>query len=113
MKTERSKTNQAIDSFIRKLRSHWLDQIINVKLFGSCARGDNTEYSDIDLLVIVKQKDWNTWFAIQKLASEISLKYDLLLSTFIMSGEHVEYLNQKNSPFIRQVHEQGKELWVK
>ncbi len=112
MKTKQSKINQAIDSFIKQLQYHWSDQIIDVKLFGSYARGDSSEHSDIDLLIIVKQKDWDTWFAIQQLASEISLKYDLLLSTFIMSGKHVEYLSQKNSAFIRQVREQGRELWL-
>ena len=113
MRTRRSKINQAIDSFIKQLRSHYIDQVTNVKLFGSYVRGEYKEYSDIDLLIIVKQKDWNTWFAIQKVASEISLKYDLLLSTFIMSDKHIEQLDQKNSAFIRQVREQGKELWVK
>ena len=110
---KRSKKTQAIDSFIKKLQGHSPGHITNVKLFGSCARGDNTEYSDIDLLIVVKQKDWDTWFAIQRLASEVSLNYDLLLSTLIMSDKHFEYLNQKNSPLIRQIHGQGKELWLK
>lgn len=115
MKTQQvklKKTNQAIKIFLEKLQQQFVDQILDVKLFGSQARGDHKRYSDIDLLIIVRQKDWNTWFAIQRLASEISLEYDLLLSTFVMSNKHFEFLIQKNSPFIRQIHEQGKGLWL-
>jgi predicted nucleotidyltransferase len=115
MKTQHKKlykTNQAIEIFLNRLQHQFLDQVLDVKLFGSQARGDHKKYSDIDLLIVVRQKDWNTWFAIQRLASEVSLEYDLLLSTFIMSHKHFEFLIQKHSHFIRQIHEQGKGLWV-
>ncbi len=34
------------------------DNLIAEYLFGSAARGDNNEYSDIDILIIVSQFDY-------------------------------------------------------
>ena len=43
---------QALDEFLRVLRERFGDSIEEVILFGSYARGDYDEESDIDLLII-------------------------------------------------------------
>ena len=46
------KKAQALDEFLRVLRKRFGDSIEEVILFGSYARGDYDEESDIDLLII-------------------------------------------------------------
>ncbi|WP_456367169.1 nucleotidyltransferase domain-containing protein, partial [Thermococcus sp.] len=48
------KKAQALDEFLRVLRKRFGDSIEEVILFGSYARGDYDEESDIDLLIIGK-----------------------------------------------------------
>lgn len=61
-------------------------QIEKVALFGSKARGDSQEDSDIDVLVILKKEDRSLRREILKEAARISLKYDLILSPRIIGA---------------------------
>jgi len=55
-----------------------------VVLFGSKARGDDDEESDIDLLVLTTQPvSWNERKAINNALYEIQMKYDIIISTLI------------------------------
>ncbi len=55
-----------------------------VVLFGSKARGDDDEESDIDLLVLTSQPvSWNERKAINNALYEIQTKYDIIISTLI------------------------------
>ncbi len=52
-----------------------------VILFGSKARGDDDEYSDIDLLLIMIHKPhWKKKKAIVDLLFDVGMKYDVLFS---------------------------------
>ncbi len=42
------------DKFTHLLKGHFGDKLVSVVLFGSVARGDATEESDIDLLAVIK-----------------------------------------------------------
>jgi len=46
--------NKILNEFLNKCKEKFGDDLISIILFGSYARGTATEYSDIDLLVIVK-----------------------------------------------------------
>ena len=55
-----------------------------VVLFGSKARGDDDEESDIDLLVLTSQPvSWNERKEINNALYEIQMKYDIIISTLI------------------------------
>ncbi|MCK4722375.1 MAG: nucleotidyltransferase domain-containing protein [Dehalococcoidia bacterium] len=44
----------ALSEYLTILRSNFRDKIVDVLLFGSVARGEYDEESDMDILVIVK-----------------------------------------------------------
>ena len=48
-------------NFVEILRKYYPNRLLCVILFGSCARGDWTEDSDIDLMIIVKGWKIPTW----------------------------------------------------
>ena len=50
-----------LEDYVGLLRSHFKEALLCVVLFGSCARGDWTEESDIDLLIIVKHWEIPSW----------------------------------------------------
>ncbi len=57
--------------------------LVEVKVFGSKVRGEDSPESDIDILIILKQSDKKRRDIIADLAFEIGLKYDLFLSTVV------------------------------
>lgn len=85
-----------------------------VLLFGSYARGDQEEYSDMDIMVLVNLTDeevkkYND--AIIDLMSDISLKYGVLPTIIGKNYDHfyhwVPYL-----PFYRNVRAEGIEYYA-
>ena len=83
-------------------------------LFGSQARGDSVEESDIDILVIVdipeEQLD-RVKDEMHDLASDISLEQDEVVSLIISDKQ--EYDTMANTLFYRNVARDGVELYGK
>ena len=75
----------AIIEASRMLRENF--PVKEVVLFGSKARGDYDEESDIDLLVLTSRPiSWNERKAINNALYEIQLKNDIILSTLIATA---------------------------
>jgi predicted nucleotidyltransferase len=98
-----------IQSVITTLKSrleNWyknrLDRII---LYGSYARGDYDEDSDIDLLIVLKDKNLSR---LQEINDLVALKYDLMMSNNILLSTKAitesDYTNKPNAiyHFIRR-----------
>ena len=80
---EREQT--AVEQFIEQLRHEQGDQLQGTVLYGSKARGNADPESDIDLLLIMAKDDWSLRNAVSKIASGISLDYDVSLSAHLVS----------------------------
>ena len=83
-------------------------------LFGSQARGDSVEGSDIDILVVVdipKEQLSKTKKAMRNLASDIGLEQDEVVSLVI--SDKNEYDTMSNTLFYRNVARDGVELYGK
>ena len=62
------------------------DEMLTIILFGSVARGDDTEYSDIDILIISDYRS-EIWEDIADMIGEIVLEKQELISAHIMTTE--------------------------
>lgn len=61
-----------VATFRDELRRMLGPRLRDLRLFGSKVRGDDHEESDIDLLVLVDQLDFQTWTVIVDLSSSIA-----------------------------------------
>jgi len=87
---------------IKKIAKTNLKQII---LFGSFARGEAVEGSDIDLLLIFNTKPSSDIIQkIRELSSTLSLKYDVVISEFLFTEEEFE---RYKTPFLLNVKKEG------
>ena len=80
------------------------DDIIKIILFGSVARGEDTEESDIDILIITSNTD-ELSDEINSAAVDIILEKDEFISPHVMSEEH--FNKTIDYPFLRNVLKEG------
>ncbi len=98
--------SDAIEAAIRMLKSEF--PITKVILFGSKARGDYDEHSDIDLLVVTSRLlHWKEEKAIVGALFDIGMKYDVIFSplfTFVAEWENGIF---KEFPVYQEISRDG------
>jgi len=91
------------------LKNKFNGNISRVILYGSRSRGDYKEYSDYDILVIVKEDfDWKFEREINDSLIDIDLKYDILLDVRLISENEMKTIKGKQ-PFIFNALTEGIE----
>jgi predicted nucleotidyltransferase len=92
---------------LRKAFQHlYRDRLIHMILFGSQARGDSMNESDIDILIVIKGQV-NPGDEIRRtgeISSELSLKNDVVISCTFISSERYE---TEKSPLLLNVRKEG------
>jgi len=78
-------------------------RLIELKLFGSKARGDDRPDSDIDVLVIVTDDDWRICDVVYGVATDILLQTDISISPKVISKNLLEQLQKEDTFFLRNV----------
>lgn len=84
------------------------DQLKAVYLYGSYARGDYREGSDVDVMILLKDFEnyWHQQEKISQLASDVSLEYDVTISCiFIKELQWETTANER--PLIYNIHKEG------
>lgn len=85
------------------------DSLSKIILYGSYARGDNTEESDIDIMIILDcNEEEIRRFRNQtaEMASDISLEQEVFLSVLLRDKQHFEnYLDVL--PFYKNIEREG------
>ena len=97
---------KVIMEFKTEIERLYGERLKNVILYGSLARGNATEESDIDLLVILKGKviPGKEIDRMIDLITEINLKHGVLISVYPISAEDYSTLN---SPLLVNVRREG------
>ncbi|MCX7050116.1 MAG: nucleotidyltransferase domain-containing protein, partial [Candidatus Sumerlaeota bacterium] len=88
-----SPNDQALVDRFRNLMRDQSAPFLEVIAYGSRARGDATEESDLDLLVVVEKRDIQIRELISYCAWVVSFDSGVLLQTVVMTRDEIE-----NSP---------------
>jgi predicted nucleotidyltransferase len=105
-----------IINFLSELEERLIEVFNNrlkkVILFGSYAKGNNDNESDIDIMLLVDEKDLKKYDdVILDLTVDLSIKYAILPSIFLENPENfLEYKNYR--PLFRDIYEEGIELYA-
>ena len=100
---------QILDEFKQKLPSGVQQQIVQMRCFGSYAKGNEQPDSDLDLLIVLKAEDENIQEVINEVAYNIMWEHDFtpLLAVKIISEAHYKDLGRKNSFFYQNLQQDG------
>jgi predicted nucleotidyltransferase len=98
-----AKEKSTLKQFKAALQQTLHSQLIELKLFGSKARGDDRPDSDIDLLVIVTDDDWHICDAVYDIATDIFLQTDIFISPKVISKSRFEQLQKEDTFFLRNI----------
>jgi uncharacterized protein len=101
---------QALKHFKTVLESLLAGNLICLRLFGSRARGEGTDESDLDVLVVLRRKDRVVCRRIVEEALETDLVYDTNLAPTIFSAEEYQQNKKYQTPFYRNVERESLPL---
>lgn len=101
---------RAAREFAGALRERYGDALVDVRLFGSCARGEMREDSDVDVAVVLEMVDWRTKRDVIDLASIIGLEHDVLLSPTVLDRETFERWRAQERLLVMDIQREGLPL---
>lgn len=107
------KEKLALRECLQRLQQEYGREVLSVKLYGSKARGDHHADSDLDLLVRVRQDNRQAYSNLYAIASDIEVKYDLILGMMLVGPTHYELMRRLGEPLYRNVLREGVELWTR
>lgn len=98
---------RVIEELVRKLKENFGERVESIIIFGSCARGECREESDVDVLIVgdVKLDE------VIDVVYPIFLKYRIYISPIVMTRDHFELLKMERTGFIENVLKDGITLY--
>jgi predicted nucleotidyltransferase len=99
---------KAVEEFVRRASQEYGDRIRSITLFGSVARGNAVEDSDIDLLVVIDEEDFRLRRKLVGLSFDILLETGGDLSVKVLSDQ--DFQARKSYSFLRNVLAEGAKL---
>ena len=102
--------DEGLTRFKSALQNLLGDNLVSLRLFGSRARGEGTEDSDLDVLVIVKEKDRALCRRIVEESLEVDLTYGTNLAPTILTADEYRQNEKYGTPFYRNVEREGVSL---
>ena len=103
-------TEKIVNSFSNETKHLLKDNLIAEYLFGSTAREENKELSDIDILIIVKQFDYKLREALSSLSSEYSINHGLYISPILKDKNIWEKNKIHQTLFYQEIQRDGIRL---
>ena len=90
-----------------KKRVSKLTPLIDFRIFGSRARGDADEYSDMDIFMEFETVDTELKNKVKNAAWEMTLESGIVVTTLLFSRHEIEDSPLRSSPIIRVIMEEG------
>ena len=82
-------------------------RLVELRLFGSKARGDSDRESDIDVLIVLENLDREIRKKVSALCCDLSIDYHVVISPVLYSSAEYSSSRTRITPFYRNVEREG------
>jgi len=82
-------------------------ELLDFRVFGSRARGDADEHSDMDVFLEVEYLDRSLRAKVEDIVWEVGFENFIVISPLILTRDEVENSPLRSSPIIQSVTEEG------
>jgi predicted nucleotidyltransferase len=96
-----------LDSFRLALRERFGDVAKSITVYGSKARGEATEESDLDLLLLIEEGDWRLKWDIADVAYDLAIGTNVVPSVKVLTIAEWDRLREMESVFREEVERDG------
>jgi len=93
------------EDFARHLKAKYGDRIERIILFGSVARGDYREDSDVDLIVVTRDPTLDLQWEVAADSMDLLLREGILATAIVVTSE--EWRRGADAAFRRRVRTEG------
>jgi predicted nucleotidyltransferase len=100
---------KVLSEVVRTLRTRF--GAVEVILYGSAARGDLDEESDIDLLVVLPKLDWTRQKEIIGVCFDAELQCGRVISAICYTTDEIEHTPLRSSPLVMTARREGQSLY--
>ena len=83
-----SKHRRAFEEFAEKAQQELGDSLQRLVLYGSVARGEETEESDVDVFAVVETEEQKKW--LERFGAEIGVEHGVLFSLIVRTSNENE-----------------------
>lgn len=107
------RTLKVTRQFVEKIVSLYGDILESIILFGSWAKGTQSPESDVDLLIVMADRDPEVMEQIYEEVLDILLNHQVDISLKIYSKGQFQHWMNLGTPFMAEVSKTGVKLWSK
>lgn len=105
MSTEATQRRErAFEAFAKAAQDELGERIHEIILYGSVARGEATEQSDVDILMVLDSKDETG--ELFQLAFDVGLEYDVVITPHMQTKKYFDL--RQEFPFLKNVLNEGR-----
>ena len=100
----------ALEELGDRLRAHFGDRLLEYRLFGSHARGEANEDSDVDVFVLLDEVTWTERRRIIDMATDVGLGPEVRLAPTVFDRSTFERFQRQERPLATDIDRDGIRL---
>lgn len=101
-----------LEELTRRLHDELGDNLLEIRLFGSYARGEARVDSDLDVLVVVNSLPLPVKERVLEVIADVSLEYDLVIGPVIWDLDRRRQHELHQTLLLKNIQAEGVALWV-
>lgn len=105
-----SAERDALMDFRRALEARFAGRLASLTVFGSRARGEGSEESDLDVLVVVDELTGSEARDVRYLAGDLLTRHGVLVAPLVLSREQFARLRARERRIAREIERDGISL---
>lgn len=101
---------KAIAAFKERVLKLLGDQVVGFRLFGSRARGEGNEESDVDILVLLKEAPTAVRGQVFEISADIFLEFESDISPLVMGERQYEDMKRRERLLPLEIEREGRAI---